>query len=381
MAGNNFYQILRPIIQNKKIVLYGYGIQGGTAHFVLHRLGYQVHMIVDKDEKKQGMVVGGTPIASPYDLIYEEADNMYIFICSDRGRNDVIDTLESMGFVRNVHFSTIFLENRFAPIDYLDPHLGWSRGGGQIISHAEQGKIRILTFGGSTTDHSFNGFLPWSAFLQKKLDRYYNPGSYLVGNGGISGYCSNEELFELIEYLASKEKPNIVISYSGYNDSAGIMKYRSHSDRLVRILDEMADIVNHSSNHVNIQPYYGEEIEDYAQHWVSNMRMMHGICEEFGVKFVSILQPNYFLLEKMDEVERDICNLGPYKEVLCKVKKFYSAVKEKMSDYSWIYDFTHIFDRNDKVYIDGCHVYEEGNEIIAEEIFKALQRNGYLERI
>lgn len=377
--NKKFNEILIPMIQDKKVVIYGYGIQGGTAHFILHRLGYPVSLIADKDEKKHGTVIGTTPIISPYDLMYEDADSMHIFICTDMGRYDAINTLESMGFVHNVHFSTIFLENRFAPLTFFDPHLGWSRGDGQIVSQAETGEVKILTLGGSTTDNSFNGFLSWPAFLQKELNVFYQSGSYIVKNGGVSGYCSNEELFELIEYGIAKENPNLVISYSGYNDSAGIMQYKCHADRLVKTLDDMADTINQSADHINIQPYYGEKVEDYAQLWISNMRMMHGICKEFGIKFISVLQPNFFLLDKMDEVEFDICHLGPYKEVLSKIRKFYSTVHKYMSDFSWMYDFTHLFDNNDKVFIDACHVYEEGNRIIAQEICKVLQADGYLE--
>ena len=39
-------------------------------------------------------------------------------------------------------------------------------------------------------------------------------------------------------------------------------------------------------------------------------------------------------------------------------------------DYGWLYNYSDIFDKTDGVYMDYCHLYEEGNNIVAERVFK-----------
>lgn len=50
--------------------------------------------------------------------------------------------------------------------------------------------------------------------------------------------------------------------------------------------------------------------------------------------------------------------------------------REKASEicrtHDYIYDLSHIFDGED-VYIDHCHVFEHGNEIIAREIYNIIK--------
>ena len=38
----------------------------------------------------------------------------------------------------------------------------------------------------------------------------------------------------------------------------------------------------------------------------------------------------------------------------------------------WIYDFTDVFDVEDHIYIDACHVNALGNEIVAERIDRLI---------
>lgn len=51
---------------------------------------------------------------------------------------------------------------------------------------------------------------------------------------------------------------------------------------------------------------------------------------------------------------------------------FYDKYLAKRSAYSYLHDFTHILDGHDDVFEDICHVSEDGNRIIAENIFALL---------
>jgi hypothetical protein len=41
-------------------------------------------------------------------------------------------------------------------------------------------------------------------------------------------------------------------------------------------------------------------------------------------------------------------------------------------DEDWIYDFTDSFDGGEPIYIDFCHVSENGNRIVAERLARVL---------
>ena len=51
-----------------------------------------------------------------------------------------------------------------------------------------------------------------------------------------------------------------------------------------------------------------------------------------------------------------------------------TKVKELLKEQkvNYIYDISDLFDKNESVYIDGCHVTEEGNRMIADRIFEAI---------
>lgn len=44
--------------------------------------------------------------------------------------------------------------------------------------------------------------------------------------------------------------------------------------------------------------------------------------------------------------------------------------------FDYLYDFTHIFDNSEEVYIDYVHVKEEGNELISNKILELMIDKG-----
>ena len=101
--------------------------------------------------------------------------------------------------------------------------------------------------------------------------------------------------------------------------------------------------------------------------WIENERMMHALCEEFGYKFIGILQPlinvGGAVIEKnlvylMEEAGMDF-------DFINGQKKFVYNVVNKIDKYPYIYNLTNIFYNKDNMFYDGLHYTEEGNKIIA----------------
>lgn len=91
----------------------------------------------------------------------------------------------------------------------------------------------------------------------------------------------------------------------------------------------------------------------------------------FEIKFIAILQPNFFV----GNVENEYLNFEKGGSLGKKIKAVYPILKEKIIDYDWIYDFTEIFDEiENPVYFDFCHLNEKGNEIVANQICEIVEQ-------
>ena len=130
--------------------------------------------------------------------------------------------------------------------------------------------------------------------------------------------------------------------------------------------------MNNDISFLNETGFGLENKKNISQYWVDNMRMMHAICNEFSVPFISFFQPNVYISKG---------NAGPsfHKELLeLKQVEIYRKITEQIKDsiqeYDYIVDLTKIFDNKQHVYMDDCHVFEFGNEIIATEILKNINK-------
>lgn len=363
-----------PSGSQKKVILYGLGGVGVTALCLLKRFGKKIDYIVDGDEEKQGQYVFGIEVKSPYDLLYENKDNLIILVTvSMAGGTDVAKVLEGMGYIYNKHYFMTLGTEFYAPFPYIDPILSYSRGCEDFekvpiaTGKAEESRKKvILTLGGSTTDGSFYGIKSWPYYLQQKLGK----GAQIY-NGGACGYTSSQELLKLVRDGFSAVKPDIVISYSGLNDSMSdaqnftLPYFESIMGNLVKCYrDNIGDVSD---------IYYGNE-EENAQRYIINMRMMKGICEEMGSKFIAILQPTMWTGSRYmtDSIEQEYCELPSIERKIKTSGVFYDRVVKEIETYSYIYDFTQIFNDEKRCFYEWVHCNEKGNEIIADRIYKLL---------
>ena len=97
-----------------------------------------------------------------------------------------------------------------------------------------------------------------------------------------------------------------------------------------------------------------------AEHWIRCEKYMKYICDSEGRDFIGILQPQNFLLK--DDINVKTRNKY-YPEAIRKVKEL---------NESWLLDFTGIFEEDNNVFYDNCHVYEHGNKIIAKKILMSV---------
>lgn len=108
-----------------------------------------------------------------------------------------------------------------------------------------------------------------------------------------------------------------------------------------------------------------------ANHLLNTWKIAHQIATANDIEFIAILQPNLFV----GKVKNDYLNLEKRGSLGENFQVVYPILKEKIKAYDWIYDFTEIFDKNENpVYFDFCHINQEGNEIVANQICEIVNR-------
>lgn len=265
----------------------------------------------------------------------------------------------------------------------LDIHMGYtyemnSKYPGIFIygkNHENDFKIAIL--GESTTDSMLDTKIrSWAEILYSR----YCHKNITIYNGGVSGYYSGQEIIKFKRDIL-KLNPDICIVYDGYND---LMQNVLH--KRFNYLEEMV-------NYAGRQMGYGmtlfrgkfEEREAWAgipsdgdavDDWLENIECMYALAKSKNIQFFSFMQPMLFTKKHLDKHSKTILQTmlyhGQNERFMNLARQFRSRAGEIASTHKYIYNLTHIFDEDD-VYVDIVHVYERGNEIIAEQIWNVIK--------
>lgn len=319
-----------------------------------------------------------------YDLLYEEMENIKIYVFDSERATRYSDLLLQMG----AH-NTWFLDGKgwtgLKKLDVYDIQLGytWTANGVpgfvKFLNENNKKAFRIVTLGGSTTDPTMSNIRSWSELLYKKL---LGMGIEIeIIAGGVGAYTGTQELVKLIRDVIPM-RPDLVISYSGFNDAYGLYCKEQHpftmwyqSDDFERML-RSNNCKNGIMNHIPMKEVtYGLPSKKNAhEQWVDCERMMKAVCFEYDIDFYCFLQPY--------NKEEGRTFLSEY--LWQKIKEFYTFNK-KSNDFinqsDWFIDFTDVFESESDIFVDACHVYEKGNRIIAEKmmpyILESMQRRGF----
>lgn len=363
---NHFYELLRAV-KGKEVFLYDTSDDAGIYLKFLRSLGLQISLVSSEQEA--------------YDLLY--VDTPYVLL-SDENRALKMKQLEELGlsFLKEYNFLNDFREDLFCKENIvLDPNLGYTviekkqHPGFCIYGDDRETNLKILTLGGSTTDGSLYPFMSWSEFLAKLLREKGIPATIYCG--GTNGYQVSQEFVKLIRDGVTL-KPDIVISYSGLNNLNGNEKYPFfHKYQL--------DIFECLEKNMVMDAFEGlkkadtfsmgvESEESPFEFWIRMQKYMKACCEVHGISYYGILQPNMLSKPSFSPYEHELeANFGwcTNQASITNAKMFRESVKME----SAIYDLSDIFDAEAEVYMDGGHVWEYGNELIARKIFDVIADN------
>lgn len=376
------YKML-PALKGHKIVPYGADVTGLSFLLEAERAGLPVAYLVDGNREKWGTTMFGRKVCSPYDLLYEDKNNIKIVICAPTGKNAIVHTLEDMGFDTDTHIDTSYIEKRDR-CDHLDITLGISRGNHTIVDmNGLDGKttdLTILILGGSTSDPTYQGIHSWPYYLQKLLDEVNIHARVL--NGAVIGYGSSQELLCLLRD-GLRQNPDIVISYTGYNDYTPALDLHDKK-RLPLVSKNLYDIQKRLIDAYEKEKhlpavYFGEECEDHFELFLYNIRCMKALCSEFHAKYFALFQP-MFQHQKIisGSLEEQLLEEDMVKVLTAQFDCFYEQVQAAQKSFNYLYDFTDVFRNRSDVFSDVCHTNEKGNRLIAQAVFKLLCHVGVL---
>ena len=221
---------------------------------------------------------------------------------------------------------------------------------------------------------------------------------FKVFNHGQLAYNTRQELDALISVYSREEKTDLVIFYDGVNDAAFLCPkvieelpahrlvpmyreklYVSGTTMLKEVLkkifieDILAVIQKLSVESTARGSLYDcatdpQKAEAIAEMMMKNWEMAHEIVTKRNGEFLAVLQPAAFIGNpRTDHLQLD-------EELRKNFELIYSLLQKKIAErnHPWIIDLSRAFDTNEYIFIDFCHVSPNGNEIIAQQISRAV---------
>jgi len=372
MSANPLVQILEKH-PGKKAVIFGAGAGGQTVFYTWRNAGGEVAYFVDN--RRAGGTFCGLPVVSPYDLLCEESDRLLVIVgaCRDGDAEEMQKQLEGMGFSKGVHFEMSQLGGLYAPLDHIDPHLGYNRMGElmgfKVFGNIETATKKIVVLGGSTSDYSFGGFKSWPQFLQEILGRAST--STVVLNGAVAGYTTGQSLLKLVRDVVPL-RPDVVISFEGVNDAvqervAGHPLVHPYAFSTFETMFQATPKEGLSINQTLSGITFGvKDAAGRVESWMRNLRAMQALCREFGIRFFAFLQPTVFSgsPDSAGDPQSDA------------IRTFYREARECAAAFESVIDASGLLDGIENAYFDFVHYSESGNAVIAEWVHRAIAGEG-----
>lgn len=294
--------------------------------------------------------------------------------------------LQNLGLERGKDFCdtrcNIWEKEDCSNMQILDVNLAYTRNmqgvipGIAVYGNNAESDYKIAILGGSTSTSGFYRFKSWPEILYELCGN----DNVTILNGGVEGYTSAQELIKLMRDIVWLN-PDLVIVYDGHNDVARNGTYNIFDIPYMNTIMEYADRnIMKEANTTGRSIFHGiSPLTDVMEVWLKNIEYMHAVCELNHIKFLSFMQPSFLskaqIISKEEIVIRKkwCCYFSSYAETLeTQIKEFRKAAPMISKSHEYMFDLTHIFDEED-VYMDNCHVYEKGNKIIAQEIYKVIE--------
>ena len=267
----------------------------------------------------------------------------------------------------------------------------------------------ILILGGSTSSGFYqnyaNGYT-YPFLLNEKVKSH----NYQIINGGLGGYSSTQELQKLVvDGRRLNANISLIISFNGVNDIPGYHgnekkmsnyhpfmteeQFKMLNDQVWIIQDYTAysffpsfksllglvAINKNGNKNFNIDNTYFKTIKA-ADRWHQNIKIMRKVSEAMGADYIAIIQPTMGLNGLQNKIATNKNNdsdllrkVRSYQTYIKELNEFYDEIRAHCLKLDYCYDFSNVAPPTGNNYTDYRHHNENGNEIIAENIFHIIK--------
>ncbi|MBC7540337.1 MAG: SGNH/GDSL hydrolase family protein [Bacteriovorax sp.] len=257
----------------------------------------------------------------------------------------------------------------------------YSNGFVGLTYKANENPKRIVILGSSSTDpYLFAG--NWALRFHDLLIKINIP--HIIYNGAVSGYNSTQILNKLERDVFSLGKIDLVISYLGGNDfignedilenHPGIHPYQKRLFENIKI-SLPADISEWNKLKFAIQQFIKKPAKDMqlgvinpdnSQNLVKNIQYMKAVCDVNEVAYMHVMEVVISNeSQRINGTKLSSVNQGLEKNMSNFLGDVYLHLKKK----NYVYSIQEKIPSNQKIFYDSVHLSEEGNAILAAQIF------------
>lgn len=313
------------------------------------------------------------PVVEKYDVSKKYSKEEYFaLIACYGGHKDYVDMMHNLGFEYKVDFETMNIGGWCEPLDCIDSLLGYGRENAYTII-GDESKTKIVIYGNSSSDIGVAGIKNWIEYLDDYL-REHGLKTQIWG-GGVAGYHSGQELLKCIRDI-NIINPTIIISMTGINDVEGFSTRMEKTSLLHKYQNRMWNYilenqgVPDSIDMRNIKKVSNGlvQVEGNAEVFINNARKMNAICNEYRVKFLTVLQPmiGYSCVEK--ELDVLLEKAGIKEALYNNTERFSKSVSMHLERELWYKDMSQLFLLEENCFFDWCHYSEKGSKILGNII-------------
>jgi lysophospholipase L1-like esterase len=320
----------------------------------------------------------------------------YEYITIDCGifENDAFSNLSYIE-IKNICYSENTLVHGQAPLHHIVPNqykftMNINSDGfrGDEIDHNTD-TYRVFFTGGSTAfgfgSTSDKTTIP--GFLLEYFDNEFGYLNVEIINAGINGADSYREILLIKEKLIEYD-PDLIISYTGVNDSGGysreIILDETHDNSTQNLFKfssypwyRTPFVINNllSENTINektILELSPQEIQKTSESFKKNWSQSCTLLEDNQITSVLILQPSLITKTMLSDFEKNIdsINSNLQKQLL---ENFSNELKLLNVDCDHTFDLRHVINNISKTtYYDGIHMNDLGNQIVAKSIYEKI---------
>lgn len=265
--------------------------------------------------------------------------------------------------------------------------------------------VKLFFFGGSTMWGSgVRDAYTLPSLVGSELSKSgKNP---LITNFGETGYVSTQEISKLIIELKKGNVPDFAIFYDGVNDvfssyqsgKPGIPQNENHREKEFNTLKEkkksflvFIQSLSTLATVKFIQQRFGpgDEIPEYdhstplaqlakttVNQYNENIRLVNALAKQYGFQAFFYWQPTIFHKRHLSDYEKT------EREKVEALNTFNQEVNDQLFKDQLHYENIHFYNLShllaeyrEPLYIDWCHLAEDGNVVISMQMFEHLDAN------